>query len=176
MKPGDPAGAWRYEASENRKAPPTPAELTKIFDEQDEREALGTDAWAALRRLAEEQEAEPIQWGTLVCRPDPLDFDPDLLIGELSPERLDALEGGSEPSEQEIERWQTISMDNAESEAGGALFAVHGWRVVDGRQRARILVTLHVDQGSFDQVAGLYRSVEEAAHLLNEYGRFEWLW
>lgn len=176
MRPGDPAGIRRSERGP-RRAAPTPAELAAIFDEQDTRGALSERSWEALRRLYEQVDAEPIQFGCLVCRPDPWEFDPELLAGEIIESRIDALVARkAEPTPEEIARWQAVHMGRAASDGVSGMYAVYGWQVSDDRGRVRILVTLHVDDGTFERVAGLFPSVEDAATSLQQFGQFEWLW
>jgi hypothetical protein len=174
--PGHPAGSWRYEENGPKRSP-TPAELSEIFDEQSGIGTLSADSWLALRRLAETLDGVSDQFGQLVCRPERDDFDPVLLEDEISPERLDALAAGqAEPTVEELARWEAIYMQQARENAGRGVFVVLGWTVRDERGRERVLVTLHVDQGSFERVAGLFVSIHEAQQSLREYGEFEWLW
>ena len=98
--------------------------------------------------------------------------------GELAAEaRFEELvEGGDEPTDEEIAAWQETHMDRAHADAVPRVYTTLGWHVRDDRGRQRVLVTLHVDRGSFEQVAGLFHSEEEAEASLQEYGDFEWLW
>jgi len=152
----------------------TPAELAAIFDEQDSRGALSAPSRAALTRLFEQIDADPVQVGCLVCRPDPSEFDPAVLAGRIPKPRLEALASrASEPTSEEIARWQIIRMARA-NEGGPGMYAVYGWQVADDRGRVRILVTLHVDEGEFEGVAGLFYSAEDAATSLSRFGNFAW--
>ena len=67
-------------------------------------------------------------------------------------------------------------MRRGSGDEGPGLFVAKGWRLRDSHDRSRILVTLHVDAGSFQRVAGLYRDEHEAAQALAGFGDFEWLW
>jgi hypothetical protein len=176
MRPGHPVGGWHVSDEPGRLAP-TPGEMGEFFDEQDLMGQLSHDAWLALRRLATSLDDEPIQYGALLCRPDPEDFDPALLEDQLTDARFEALvEGGAEPTGDEIMKWQAAHMELAHADAAGGLYTAQGWHVRDDRGRQRVLVTLHVDAGSFEQVAGLFHSEDEAEAALQAYGDFEWLW
>src|SRR5688572_28782628 len=110
MRPGHPVGGLHMGDERGRLAP-TPRELGEIFDEQDRIGQLSHDAWLALRRLAISLDDAPIQYGALVCRPDPEDFDPALLEDQLTDTRFEALvEGGAEPTRDEIAKWQAAHM------------------------------------------------------------------
>jgi hypothetical protein len=75
-----------------------------------------------------------------------------------------------------VPEWQAAHMELASEDAAGGLYTTHGWHVRDDRGRQRVLVTLHLDRGSFEQVAGLFHSEAEAEAALQAYGDFEWLW
>lgn len=176
MVPGHPAGSWRYEADPARKAP-TRAELRDIFDEQEALSELSADSWVSRRRLAEGIDGEPIQYGPMVCRPNSDEFNPEMLEGEISESRIGALATGeAEPSDEEIARWQAIHMERAHLDEASGLYSTLAWLITDDQNRERVLVTLHLDRGSFERVAGLFHSVEEAAGFLQAYGDFEWVW
>ena len=157
---------------------PTPEELGGIFDELEVIGQLSPDSWLVLRRLAFSLGFDnPNGYGCLICRPDPEEFDPTLLEDQLSEYRFEELvEGGDEPTPEEIAAWQEAHMELASADAAGGLYTTLGWDVRDDKGRQRWLVTLHVDRGSFEQVAGLFRSREEAAVALKGYGSFEWMW
>jgi len=154
----------------------TPAELAAIFDEQDSRGSISASSQVALTWLYEQIDADPVRSGCLVCRPDPSEFDPALLAGRIPKPRLDTLAARtSDPTGEEIARWQIIRMARA-SEGGPGMYAVYAWQVADDRGRLRILVTLHVDAGEFEGVAGLFYTQEDAATSLSRFGNFEWRW
>jgi hypothetical protein len=176
MIPGHPAGQWQYDPEPDAKLP-SPSELRDIFDEQAHLSELSADSWLALRRLAFSLDGEPVQYGPLVCRPNDDEFDPEMLRDEWPESRVDALESGhAKPTLQELERWREVHMERARLDEAPGFFAAQGWVIKDDTGRERILVTLHGDRGTFERVARLFQSVDDAAKQLSTYGEFEWLW
>jgi hypothetical protein len=122
-------------------------------------------------------DGQPLHAGQLVIRPDSGEFDPELLEGEIPSARIDALAAGQvKPSEEELARWQEIYMERARIDGGPGLSAVYVRCIADDHDRERLLVALHGDQGTFEQVVGLFVSLDEAAVALRRFGDFEWLW
>lgn len=175
MIPGHPVGQLPYNGYVE-KAPPSPKEVGEIFQEQDALGFLSPDSWIALRRLALSLEGEPAKYGSLICRPDDHQFQPDLISDNLTDARWDELsERDAPPTTNELELWRQRYMECARG-GGPGLYTVMGWEVRDDREATRMLVTLHLDHATLERVAGLYATATAASADLETYGAFEWIW
>lgn len=98
--------------------------------------------------------------GHFTYPPNPADFDPDLIEGELPKERYSALIQGADPTKEELELW-TDRVSESAFENDGGWFHFYLWRV-DLPNEKIYFRTLHGDGGILDTFHGPYSSIEEA--------------
>ena len=106
---------------------------------------------------------------------DDSDFDVSLIEHQLDPERVEAIEDGDDPTEDELELWREAAMEQAKGEQEAEdqynFQAVRIWSVSDG-EREMYIYTLHSDGGELDDEGGPFQTIDDLTAALSEEGDF----
>ena len=113
------------------------------------------------------------------------DFDLSLIADKLDPDRVEALEEGAEPLDEEIALWRDITIQKVlkEQETLDSYYfkVVKIWRISDDEDverksgaREMYFYALYSDPGEIDALGGPFRNDEELEAALNEIGNLRW--
>ncbi len=101
-------------------------------------------------------------------------FDADLIEDRLTPERLEALQDGADPTTAEEDLWREALLDSMLDAFDAPQFDLWGWHNRKGEPQ--IIVSWRDDAGNADSFDGIYVSIEEVrAALLRRWDRIT-LW
>jgi hypothetical protein len=100
-------------------------------------------------------------------------FDVALIADQLDAERVEELEDGDDPTDDELELWREVAMEQAvakqEAEDEYNFQAVRIWGVGDD-ERVMFFYTLHSEGGELDDDGGPFETMDKLRAVLNTEG------